>query len=150
MQKQREVILKFDNRFLQKTFAFPKFRLCQHAAPPIPADKKKHPPRQLIFIVERGFAIPAVFTELAGNASSDPVNLHDVHLAAAGADAFQLRFPENLDLRPFVKTVAGILQRPICLLVENARSWGCHYWASSNDANSLICSNRLSLFDKRL
>jgi hypothetical protein len=65
--------------------------------------------RQLIFIVERGFTIPAAFTELAGNASADPVNLHDVHLAAAGADALQLRFAETLDLRPFVKPLVGIL-----------------------------------------
>jgi hypothetical protein len=65
--------------------------------------------RQLIFIVERGFTIPAALTELAGNASSDPANLHGVHLAAAGADALQLRFAETLDLRQFVKLLVRIL-----------------------------------------
>jgi hypothetical protein len=65
--------------------------------------------RQLIFIVERGFTIPAALTELAGNASSDPTDLHDVHLAATGADAVHLGFPETRYLRQFIKPMVGIL-----------------------------------------
>jgi hypothetical protein len=70
--------------------------------------EKSNPPRQLIFIVERGFTIPAALTELAGNTSSDPADLHDVHLAATGTDALDLRFPATRCLGKFAKPMVGI------------------------------------------
>jgi hypothetical protein len=63
----------------------------------------------LIFIAKRAFAITAVLAEFARDASSNPSHLHDVHFAAAGADALHFRFGETLNLGHLVMLWIGIL-----------------------------------------
>jgi hypothetical protein len=47
----------------------PQWRCCEDRP-----DGEKPSPRRLIFIVERGFTIPAALTELVWNAPSNPAN----------------------------------------------------------------------------
>jgi hypothetical protein len=80
----------------------------------------------LIRIIQRGFAIAAALAKFPGNASADPVQLHDMHSPAAGADALELRFPSSLNSGRFIKIVVEVLYGFLFVFWISIRLMPCH------------------------